>query len=178
MISIKLIYYISIFLFFRPSLGCFAQLADKGNGKESLVYVAKYKDGKACAISYTFDDGLKEHYDLEFPMLEKYGLHGTFWIWGKCIDNESASLGKFRMSWAELIEMPGKGHEISNHSWSHHNLPSLDKNALLKEIVKNDSIIFHYTNKIPRTFCYPGNFRKMFKPQLSVLQSIDGMNTT
>lgn len=28
------------------------------------VYVADYKDNKKCAISYTYDDGLEEHYTL------------------------------------------------------------------------------------------------------------------
>lgn len=30
------------------------------------VYVAKYKHDKECAISYTFDDGLVEHYTVVF----------------------------------------------------------------------------------------------------------------
>lgn len=34
------------------------------------VYVAKYKHDKICAISYTFDDGLAEHYTIVFPELE------------------------------------------------------------------------------------------------------------
>lgn len=42
------------------------------------VYVAKYKHDKICAISYTFDDGLAEHYTIVFPELEKRGFKGTF----------------------------------------------------------------------------------------------------
>ena len=38
------------------------------------VYVAKYKHDKICAISYTFDDGLAEHYTIVFPELEKRGF--------------------------------------------------------------------------------------------------------
>ena len=34
------------------------------------VYVAKYKHDKICAISYTFDDGLAEHYTIVFPELD------------------------------------------------------------------------------------------------------------
>ena len=32
------------------------------------VYVAKYKQDKTCAITYTFDDGLLEQYTLVFPV--------------------------------------------------------------------------------------------------------------
>ena len=31
------------------------------------INIARFKDDKACAISYTFDDGLKEHYTLVTP---------------------------------------------------------------------------------------------------------------
>lgn len=44
------------------------------SGADWNVYIAKYKQDKACAISYTFDDGLAEHYTLVAPQLEKRGF--------------------------------------------------------------------------------------------------------
>lgn len=82
------------------------------------VYVAKYKQDKVCAISYTFDDGLAEHYTVVFPELEKRGFKGTFWICG-CYIEQGAAAKVPRMTWAQLKDMANKGHEISNHSWSH-----------------------------------------------------------
>lgn len=41
------------------------------SGADWNVYVARYKQDKACAISYTFDDGLAEHYTLVAPQLER-----------------------------------------------------------------------------------------------------------
>ena len=38
------------------------------------VYVAKYKQDKTCAITYTFDDGLAEHSTVAAPELEKRAL--------------------------------------------------------------------------------------------------------
>ena len=49
----------------------------RDNGFTQDVYVAPYKGDRVCAISYTFDDGLQEHYTLLFPKLEKYGFKGT-----------------------------------------------------------------------------------------------------
>lgn len=120
-------------------------------------HIARYKDDKACAISYTFDDGLKEHYTLVAPALEKQGFRGTFWINGNTLQDSTAARGIPRVTWGELKEMATKGHEVSNHGWSHKSLPKLEGEALRAEIEKNDTAIFNHTGVFPRTFCYPGN---------------------
>jgi len=77
------------------------ELAAYMRSHDSEVYVADYKDDKQCAISYTFDDGLEEHYTLVFPEMEKVGFKGTFWIWGKGIENVTEQQDKPRMTWNE-----------------------------------------------------------------------------
>ena len=124
---------------------------------QSEIYVAKYKDDANCAISYTFDDGLVEHYTLVAPELEKQGFRGTFWVWGKCIGIDSLAQGKPRMTWEQMKEMADKGHEISNHSWSHPNLKRISLEEVKVEVERNDSIIFANLGKMPRSFCYPFN---------------------
>lgn len=121
------------------------------------IYVADYRDNKKCAISYTFDDGLEEHYTLVYPELEKLDFKGTFWICGKIIEYEDAQLGKPRMTWLQLKEMSDKGHEISSHGWSHLNLKGKSCRQICPELEKNDSIILVHIGKQPVTFCYPGN---------------------
>ncbi len=121
------------------------------------VYVADYKDNKRCAISYTYDDGLEEHYTLVFPEMEKAGFKGTFWIWGKGIGNVAEQQGKARMTWAQMKEMAGKGHEISSHSWSHANLKNMGMKEVQMEVGRNDSIIQAEIGERPLTFCYPFN---------------------
>lgn len=122
--------------------------------------IANYKDDKAGAISYTFDDGLREHYTLVAPQLEKYGFRGTFWINGAVVnENEKALADTTRVSWANLKEMADAGHEISNHSWSHPNMKRLSLEEISIEIERNDSAIFACTGILPRTFCYPYNAR-------------------
>ena len=56
------------------------------------VSVAKYKDDKTCAISYTFDDGLKEHYTMVGPEFEKRGMRATFFINGNSINKDEAHI--------------------------------------------------------------------------------------
>lgn len=55
--------------------------------------IAKYRGNKECAISYTFDDGLKEHYTTVAPRFEELGFRGTFWINGSKVnlDNDNIS---------------------------------------------------------------------------------------
>ncbi|MHB9056310.1 MAG: polysaccharide deacetylase family protein [Paludibacteraceae bacterium] len=123
-----------------------------------VVRIAKFKHDKPAAISYTFDDGLKEHYTLVAPELEKRGFRGTFWINGNTINrNEPVITDTTRTTWAELKEMYDRGHEISNHGWSHKKLTSIPAEEAKTEIDKNDSIILVKTGKKPVTFCYANN---------------------
>lgn len=105
--------------------------------------VAKYKGDKSAAISYTFDDGLVEHYTLVAPHLEKLNFRGTFWINGSRV-NENAQLVKdsTRVTWGQLKEMSDKGHEISNHGWAHKNFSKFPIEEIRLDIQKNDSAIF------------------------------------
>ena len=43
------------------------------------VRIAPFKGDKACAISYTFDDALRDQSILAAPMLEKYGFREVGW---------------------------------------------------------------------------------------------------
>ena len=61
------------FLFYLFTLGLFSNYAFSSDS----IYVARYKGDKACAISYTFDDGLAEQYTLAAPQLEKR-ISGNF----------------------------------------------------------------------------------------------------
>lgn len=130
----------------------------EGEAQTPSVYVARYKGDKICAVSYTFDDGLEDHYTVLFPQLKKYGIKATFWIWGKGIEHPEYQLGKPRLTWKQMREMVADGQEVSNHTWSHpNNLPRLTDSQIRDELVRNDTAIFHHTGVYPRTLAYPGN---------------------
>lgn len=120
------------------------------------IKIAKYKDGKECAVSFTFDDGMKEHYTIVAPELEKRGFRGTFWLCCAWI-HEDPQLDTTHITWAEAKEMSERGHEMSNHSWSHPNLTQLSKEEVLKEIRLNDEAIAEKIGPRPVTFCFPYN---------------------
>lgn len=147
-----------VFLFFTINLLTCANLIFAADWN---VYIAKYKQDKACAISYTFDDGLAEHYTLLFPQLERRGFRATFWVNGSNINKDNDNVtDTTRMSWPQLKEMSDRGHEISNHGWAHKNFARFPIEEIKEDILKNDSAIFANTGVMPRTFCYPNNNMK------------------
>ncbi|MDR2918872.1 MAG: polysaccharide deacetylase family protein [Tannerella sp.] len=119
---------------------------------DATVRIARFKGDKTCAISYTYDDGMKEHYTLVAPEMEKRNFYGTFWVNGNAVGSDA-----YYATWPELKEMARAGHEISNHSWSHANLTQITHDEVRVEIAKNDSIIFAETGMPSYTFCYPYN---------------------
>ena len=126
---------------------------------EKLFEIAKFYGNKKAAISYTFDDGLEEHFTLIYPKFEELGFKGTFWINGNTINEGEIGQQKEkpRISWNELKTMANSGHEISNHGWSHKNLSKIPLDEVWHEITANDSIIQAKIGEKPETFCYAFN---------------------
>lgn len=119
------------------------------------VKVAEYYGNRKAAVSYTFDDGMEEHYTLLFPELKKRGIKGTFAINGAFIG------GKWKkskaVSWSQLREMVADGQEISNHAWKHRKLTRLSDEDMRMEVQRNDTLIYDSVGVFPRTFIYPYN---------------------
>lgn len=137
------------------------------------VYVAGYKQDKVCAISYTFDDGLAEHYTLLAPQFEKRGFRATLAINGFKINRDSEHVtDTTRMTWPQLKELSDRGHEISNHGWKHKNFAKFPLEEIKEDIYKNDSAILANTGVMPRTFVYPNNNKKEDAKRIAVLNRV------
>ena len=120
------------------------------------ISVSRYKDGKACATSFTFDDGNKDNFTIAAPELEKRGWRGTFWLNCSRIPGEVKGKSNI-MTWEDIRAMHDAGHEMSNHGWDHKNLTKISYEEIAEEIEKNDSAIFVHTGVRPVTFCYAYN---------------------
>lgn len=119
------------------------------------VSVAPYKDGKQCAISFTYDDGMLCQYTDIAPELEKRGFRGTFWIIGANMGKND--VGYPWMSWEQVADLAKRGHEISNHTWNHPSLPSLTIDSVAQELKLCDDKIEEVTGKRPVSMAYPYN---------------------
>ncbi len=121
---------------------------------------AGWPEGVAGAVSLSFDDGSQSQLDIALPILEEYGLLGTFYI------NPSGEDWLERLApWRDASQ---RGHEIGNHTVEHiccrNYSPSPDRKSLesstLDEIEADvaeadqrlDALI---PERPARTFCYP-----------------------
>jgi len=125
--------------------------------KRQLLMAKKYN------WELTFDDGLKEHYTIAFPLLKKLGLRASFFsITGKIKNglNGKRWEGQEFMTMDELREMHESGMIIGNHSHSHLRLGELTKEQQEEEIRISTDILTKEISK-PFSFSYPfGNYNK------------------
>ena len=135
------------------------------------IRVAKFKGDRAAALSFTLDDNLRNQYDVAVPLLNKYGIHATFFVIpGRTPEtNEEAAKKKpgdwGGISWLQLKELAAQGHEIANHTWMHTTLinskdgkrEDIPTDKLEEQVAKGYDIIKEKIGVPPSTFCAPGN---------------------
>src|SRR6201995_1380642 len=130
---------------------------------DSTVTIARFKGDRAAAVCYSFDDGIKDQYDITYPMFKKFGFTATFFVIPAYTVADYSSRPtdpKFdnHMDWNQLRTMAANGMEIANHSWTHSKkLTTLSDKQLADEIRKADSAILANTGKRALTFAYPWN---------------------
>lgn len=66
-------------------------------------------------VMLTFDDGSKGHYQYVFPILQKYQIKATFFVYPANIATKS----DYQLTWAELKKMARAGMDIQSHTFTH-----------------------------------------------------------
>ena len=102
------------------------------------IHVARWLGDRQAAISYTFDDGLLEHYTMVFPRLKQLGLKASFCIIGSKVGRDQK--GTPCMTWQQLREMAADGQEITSHGFRHQSVEKLTGEALRYEVQHNDTM--------------------------------------
>jgi peptidoglycan/xylan/chitin deacetylase (PgdA/CDA1 family) len=131
--------------------------------EETPIRIANFRGDRAGALSYTFDDGLREQITIARPMLDEQGFHATFFIIAGLVANTTAEAEAKKpgdwggVTWDELRSVSAAGHEIGNHSFSHPGLPKLDPAKLPHEVIDSQEKIRGEIGIAPVTFCYPYN---------------------
>lgn len=87
-------------------------------------------------VILTFDDGWKNQYRYAFPLLKKYHLTATFYIYTKPIGTK-----KHFLTWDQVGEMDAAGMTIGSHTLTHPYLKGLSETELKKEIGESKKII-------------------------------------
>ena len=102
-------------------------------------YNNKYIDKNTKLIALTFDDGPNYNTGKVIDILNKYNVTATFFLTGKNIkDNEKI-----------VKKLYENNMEIGNHTYSHLLLTKYNKEVIVDEINKTNSLIFDITGKYP-----------------------------
>jgi len=120
---------------------------------------------KKAAVSISFDDGSYTQYRFAYPMMERYGIKGTFSTvgqWTKDTATYSTEPGVFsilKMGWKELNELAGHGHEIAAHGYMHLRYPALAPAAeIARDMRRIKDSIEKRTGRPVYTLHYPYSF--------------------
>ena len=103
-------------------------------------------------------------------ILKKHNAKATFYV-----------LGNRLTYYPDIVKRAyDEGHEIGNHTWSHPNLTSLSKDALVEEVISTSNEIAKITGKTPKTIRPPyGAYNEALKEFVSmplVLWSVDTLD--
>lgn len=103
------------------------------------------------AVIMNFDDGWKNQYIYAYPILKKYGVTATFFIY-----TDKISVGHSFMNWDEIMDLQNNGMQIESHSISHPILTRIhNDDTLLNEISQSKKILEQKLNKPIKIFAYP-----------------------
>lgn len=102
-------------------------------------------------IVLTFDDGYVDNYANAFPLLQKYGMVGTFFVLtGPADDGNPAYL-----SWDMIQAMSGAGMDMQLHARNHYDMRNRSAEWLFFQIVGGRQSIEGHTGKPVIFMAYP-----------------------
>lgn len=102
-------------------------------------------------IILTFDDGYRDNYTHAFPLLERFGFVGTFFLTTAPIDSQNPDW----LSWDEVTEMHAAGMQFEPHGYDHSDLRGRSYDFLVYQILASREAIEARTGEICRFFAYP-----------------------
>jgi peptidoglycan/xylan/chitin deacetylase (PgdA/CDA1 family) len=118
----------------------FAALVDALEGRDTLPN---------RAVVITFDDGWENQYRHAFPILRRFGLTATFFVFTAPIGKDSKL-----MTWQQLRELQAAGMTIGSHTRTHPVLPDYHA-ALHNEVEMSRADIDQHLGHAPDFLAYP-----------------------
>ncbi len=101
-------------------------------------------------VILTFDDGWENQYVNAFPLLKKYNMTATFYVFTNPISKKEHFL-----TWDQLREMDQAGMTIASHTLTHPYLNEISSDELKREITESKKIIEAEIGKPVRHFASP-----------------------
>lgn len=130
----------------------------KNNGYTTIspdILAEDIKNGTTTPIikpvMLTFDDGWENQYKYGFPLLKKYNMVATFYVYTKPIDANN----KHYLSWDQVIEMSNSGMIIGSHTLSHPLMKHSTPIDIRKEIFGSKKVLEDELKKPVLHFAQP-----------------------
>ncbi|PKA16370.1 polysaccharide deacetylase family protein [Leptospira haakeii] len=137
----------------------FKYLKSLGYQTISLDQFYQYQQGKAGSdfptrpVLLTFDDGSLTHRDVLVPLLKKYGMRASVFIYPTVISNPRY---KFYLSWAQLKEALDSGVlDIGSHTVYHPKLPAMSRAEIRSQLKDSKATLEAKTGRKIQDLAYP-----------------------
>ena len=128
-------------------------LVDSGYHVVSLAALVDALEGRdtlpSRAVVLTFDDGWENQYAHAFPILRRFGVTATFFVFTTPIGTDRKV-----MTWEQLRELQDAGMTIGSHTRTHPVLPDYHA-ALHNEVAMSREDIKEHLGRAPDFFAYP-----------------------
>jgi len=115
-------------------------------------------------VSITFDDVPRSAYCNGLPVLDKYGVKGTFYVAMGLSSGEAQGGGEAYLSLDEVRDIHARGHDISCHTFSHYPLSGGSAEGAFLDSRRNVEALNAVLDGVPiEHFSYPFgevNFRE------------------
>jgi peptidoglycan/xylan/chitin deacetylase (PgdA/CDA1 family) len=126
-----------------------------GENEEALeIEIAKWQGNTSGAVTLSFDDGYLATYISVIPILDEYGINGTFNLITGLVG------GKYGVielaSWEMWVEAANTDHEIASHTYSHSHVDEISGETLEEELRISKEDIKKNIGIPTISFVYPG----------------------
>ena len=124
----------------------------------------------AKPVMLTFDDGWENQYKYAYPLLKRYHMVATFYVYTKPIDNAKLSY----LSWDQLHEMQTGGMTIGSHTLTHPLLRRLPLADAERQVTESKKVLEKELQRPVLHFAPPYGYTN---PQIETLIKKAGYTT-
>ena len=138
------------------------------SGSPSEPFIADYKDNKAAAFSFTFDDGFRAEVQDTMEVIEPLGIRGTFFIIPPLMAGPERRHNT--INWDEARDLSARGQELGTHGTIRRKLHEIDDATLDQEINGGWESIRDEIGAAPTVYAAPGGSRVGDRESAKILE--------